>query len=181
MLKYREFLNLTDEEIVFIMREIFPHASRIDNVQRDEKWQRITVDVYLMEEESDFADEIDLEANGMMTTHDFEITAGEEWKFKQFLLAKGCDERLKDNPYLEDNVVSDKDEKEVLRNLLEKMKECNLFCGKYDAKNGSEKFMHGINTVMEYLAYQVSEEYCDEFSDMFMDNMIESEKKAKRK
>ena len=37
--------------------------------------------------------------------------------------------------------------------------------------------MHGIGTVMEYLAYEVSEEYGDNFSDMFTKNMIDSENK----
>ena len=101
-MKYREFMSLTDEEIIFIMKEIFPYTSRVDNIQRDEKWKRISCDIYIMEEEPDFADEIQLDESGM-TTHDFEITSDEEWKFKQFLLAKGCDERLKDNPYMEDS------------------------------------------------------------------------------
>ena len=102
-MKYRDFLELTDEEIVFIMKEIFPNAFRVDNVERDKKWRRISCDIYIMEEEPDFADEIEFDANGNMSTHDFMITQDEEFKLKQFLLAKGCDERLKDNPYLSKN------------------------------------------------------------------------------
>ena len=30
--------------------------------------------------------------------------------------------------------------------------ECGLLVGKYDAKNGDEKFMHGIDVVMEWIA-----------------------------
>lgn len=66
---------------------------------------------------------------------------------------------------------------EVIKQLIEEMSECGLFVGKYDAINGSEKFMYGINTVMEYLAYQVSEEYGDKFCEMFLENMMKSEKK----
>lgn len=171
-MRYREFMSLTDEEIIFIMKEIFPYTSRVDNIRRDEKWKRISCDIYIMEEEPDFADEIQLDESGI-STHDFEITLDEEWKFKQFLLAKGCDERLKDNPYMAD------EEKQVIKNLVDEMSECGMFCGRYDAKNGSDKFMNGVNTVMEYLAYQVSEEYYNKFSDMFIKNMIESEKKVK--
>ena len=57
--------------------------------------------------------------------------------------------------------------------------ECGLMVGKYDAKNGDEKFMHGISTVMEWIAYRVSEVDGDEFSDLFIKNMIASEQKAK--
>ena len=66
---------------------------------------------------------------------------------------------------------------DMIKDLIEKMSNCGLFIGKYDAKNGNENFMHGINTVMEYLAYEVSEEYGDNFSDMFTKNMLDSENK----
>lgn len=56
--------------------------------------------------------------------------------------------------------------------------ECNLLLGVYDAKNGNEHFMYGINTVMEWIAYRVSEENGDAFSEMFYKNMNESAKKA---
>jgi hypothetical protein len=55
---------------------------------------------------------------------------------------------------------------------------CGLMVGNYDAKNGSEQFMHGISTVMEWIAYRVSEADGDAFSDMFVKNLIESEKKT---
>lgn len=67
---------------------------------------------------------------------------------------------------------------EVIRSLIEEMSKCGLFVGKYDAKNGSEKFMYGVNAVMEYLAYEVSDEYGDKFSDMFVKNMLDSKNKA---
>lgn len=66
---------------------------------------------------------------------------------------------------------------EVIKQLIEEMSGCGLFVGKYDATNGSEKFMYGVNTVMEYLAYQVSDEYGEKFCEMFLENMIKSEKK----
>ena len=67
----------------------------------------------------------------------------------------------------------------ILRNsaevVLSKLKECDLFCGKYDAKNGKDSYMHGISSVMEVIAHYAEDE---EFEDMFLKNMIESEKKA---
>ena len=55
---------------------------------------------------------------------------------------------------------------------------CGLMIGKFDAKNGEEHFMYGISTVMEWIAYRVSDEVGDEFSDLFIKNMIESEKRG---
>lgn len=59
--------------------------------------------------------------------------------------------------------------------------ECCLLVGKYDAKNGNKNFMYGINTVMEWIAYRVSEKQGEEFSAMFLDNMIDSQEKVSDK
>lgn len=60
--------------------------------------------------------------------------------------------------------------------VLDKLKECPLFCGKYDAKNGNASYMHGISTVMEVIAHYAEDE---EFEEMFLKNIIKSEDKAK--
>lgn len=70
-------------------------------------------------------------------------------------------------------------EKEMLKGIIEEMRECGMFEGRYDAKNGNPEFMYGISTVMECLAYRVSDEYGDSFSDTFVQNLIISEQKAK--
>lgn len=70
-------------------------------------------------------------------------------------------------------------EKEILKGIIEEMRECNIFNGIYNAKNGSVQFMYGISTVMECLAYMVSDEYGDSFSDTFINNLIASEQKVK--
>jgi hypothetical protein len=56
--------------------------------------------------------------------------------------------------------------------------EGGLLVGSYDAVNGKKQFMYGISTVMEWIAYHVSEEEGDAFSDVFIKNMLDSEKKA---
>ena len=66
-------------------------------------------------------------------------------------------------------------ERETLKDIIEEMRKCNMFNGIYDAKNGSAQFMYGISTVMECLAYRVSDEYGDSFSDTFVKNLIFSE------
>ena len=75
-------------------------------------------------------------------------------------------------------VALNKKEKEVVKKIINGMTECGLFCGNYDAKNGSSEFMHGIETVMEYLAYLVSDEYGAEFEDIFLENLIKSKEKV---
>lgn len=70
-------------------------------------------------------------------------------------------------------------EKVVLRKVFNEMlKSNNLFCGCYDAKNGNASFMHGISTVMEYLAYSIDDNLGDEFSEIFINNMLNSSKKT---
>lgn len=44
MLKYREFLDLTDEEIEFILKDIF-HCSKVENIHRDKKFNNITAEI----------------------------------------------------------------------------------------------------------------------------------------
>lgn len=62
----------------------------------------------------------------------------------------------------------------VLNDMLNS--DCGLLVGKYDAKHGKPDFMYGIQTVMEWIAYKVSETDGDYFSDMFGRNIIESKK-----
>lgn len=104
MLKYRNFFDLSDEEIRFIIKDIFPQTTRVDNIKRYKMCNKISCDIYIMEEYPDIADTLNLGLpawdDGGITTHDFELSEEEIWKWQQFLLAKGCDLRLKDNPYL---------------------------------------------------------------------------------
>ncbi len=53
---------------------------------------------------------------------------------------------------------------------------CNMFAGKYDAKNARKDFMYGIATVMEWIAYSAGK--YDEFESMFYKNMEKSEEKT---
>lgn len=57
---------------------------------------------------------------------------------------------------------------------------CGILAGEYDAKNGNEKYMFGISTVMEWIAYKVNEETGNDFSDLFTKNLIKSIDKAKK-
>ena len=112
MIKYREFLDLTDEEIRFILTEIF-HPVSIGNIERDKEWNEFTVEMTTggwddgEGGEFEIEDEITLK---MPTSRscglevDFSLNSEYDLKWRQFLLAKGCDYRLKDNPYIENAV-----------------------------------------------------------------------------
>ena len=65
----------------------------------------------------------------------------------------------------------------TVEELFAKMKNCNLFMGKYNAKYGKEEFMYGISTVMEFIAYEISEETYNKFSEEFTKNMLDSQKR----
>lgn len=65
-------------------------------------------------------------------------------------------------------------EREILKKIVENMRKCGLFAGKFDAKNGNVNFMYGIETVMEYLTGLISEEYCNEYQKEFINNFERS-------
>jgi hypothetical protein len=61
---------------------------------------------------------------------------------------------------------------EAIRDVINKIqKESKLFKGCYDAKHGSYKFMLGIASVLERLAFEVSEDYCKEVIEEFYQNI----------
>lgn len=60
-------------------------------------------------------------------------------------------------------------------------KDVGLLVGKYDAKNGNTDYMHGIATVMEFIAINVSETDCDDFENIFYNNMLESRERAEKR
>lgn len=55
-----------------------------------------------------------------------------------------------------------------------------LFTGIYDAENGSKEFMHGVATVMENIAYNISPDMCHSFSAGFCNNMYDCIKEAEK-
>ena len=72
-----------------------------------------------------------------------------------------------------------KEEKAVLKKILsDTMEGCAVFRGEYDAKNGKEDFMYGVGSLLEYLAYSVSNHFGKKVENKFIKNMIKSEKKT---
>lgn len=107
-MKFREFLSLTDEEIEFIVHDIF-NTEKIENIRRDEEWKEITCDIttegWNDGEEGNFSvtDELTLKMPTLTNCGiqiDFSIDGDDMRKWRQFCLAKGCNDYLKDNQYL---------------------------------------------------------------------------------
>ena len=69
---------------------------------------------------------------------------------------------------------------DAYRIVLDDLMGVNLFKGIYDATydEKTNNFIYGIQTVMESIAYGVSEECYDEFSNMFLANVISSKEGA---
>ena len=66
-------------------------------------------------------------------------------------------------------------EQDAWKVVYDELIKVSLFRGHYDARNGGEEYMHGICTVMENIAYRVSEECADNFIETFITNMIGSQ------
>ena len=65
--------------------------------------------------------------------------------------------------------------KEEYRHVLADLLQVRMFTGIYDAEHGDEHFMHGINTVMAYIADQISDDTYDNVEDLFLTNMVASQ------
>lgn len=59
-------------------------------------------------------------------------------------------------------------------------RDIGLFLGSFDAKNGKSEFMHGINTLMEFIAYESSKKDYDGFQKIWFDNFQKSIDNAKK-
>ena len=104
MIQFREFLDLTDDEIRFILSDIFCPV-KIENIKRCPKWNLITAEITTSGWDDgsgdtfDITDEVELSLQGINVN--FSLDSDDILKYNQFLIAKGCDYRLKNNPYMD--------------------------------------------------------------------------------
>lgn len=108
MLKYREFLDLTEAEIAFILQEIFS-PEKIENIKKNTNYNEITAEITTLWQDNEGSFEIcDEVVLTLPSSSDsgiavkFSVDEDDILKYHQFLLAKGCDYRLRNNPYLSD-------------------------------------------------------------------------------
>lgn len=107
-LTYRPVTDLTDNEIRYIVNEIFSPECIKRVIGRDKKAHCVSVDIITKWETeentaSDILDTIYLYEpnwNHSLIECDFSLASEDELKWEQFCLAKGCHPLLKNNPYL---------------------------------------------------------------------------------
>lgn len=112
--EYRDFLSLTDEEVKFILTDLF-HPIKIENIFRSEDFNEIYADMttggwILLDDDgkevkTELTDTIILRPNDLYV--DFSIDYNDILKYRQWLFSRGVCEMLKDNPYLKS--VNNKD------------------------------------------------------------------------
>lgn len=75
-------------------------------------------------------------------------------------------------------LILNAEEKKIVKKIIEDLMEQNgLFAGNYDAVNGNLEFMYGVSSLLEYLAYSVDENFGNDVEDVFVKNILKSEKK----
>lgn len=103
---YREFISLTEEEIKFILTELFSPI-KIENIFIDKEMDEINADIITEwitidddgnEVEAEYEDAVTLTSNNIHI--DFSLNNNDLLKYKQWLLSKGIYNLLKNNPYL---------------------------------------------------------------------------------
>jgi len=99
MLKYRDFMSLSNTEIIYIINDIFK-PEKIENINRDFKFKEIYITINWKWDESSVLDMLILKEDCISA--DFQQSTSDNFKYKQYLLAKGINELLKDNHYLEE-------------------------------------------------------------------------------
>lgn len=73
------------------------------------------------------------------------------------------------------------DKKDTYKRVYNELMSVPLFSGRYDAKNCDPKYMYGIKTVMENIAYYAGDdELNDEFNTVFLNNMQYSKDHASK-
>lgn len=58
-------------------------------------------------------------------------------------------------------------------------RDMKMFLGSFDAVNGTDDFIFGVATVMEFIALESSEADCDSYQKIFSDNFQKSVDRAK--
>lgn len=104
MIDYKDFMEITDKEIIYILQDIFK-ATKVYEINRYSDLRQIDaiiVTEWTGENEgeiSEMEDDVTLDSN-KIKCYGFAVTSDDILKYKKFMLAKGYSELLKDNKYL---------------------------------------------------------------------------------
>lgn len=100
---FRELTDLTDDEVKQIINDLF-NPVKIKQVHKDNKYEKIDVlfEWHWGDEVEEQSVTLSVPSNdegGILA--DFTLNGKDYFRYNQFLLAKGVNYYLKDNPYLE--------------------------------------------------------------------------------
>ncbi len=102
---FRPITDLADDEIQEVVRIIEGEKAKILNISRDKERDSITLVISNIwgekgEELEEIADNYVMDYDELTCNEVYDHKAAEnKWKYQQWLLAKGCNLRLKDNPF----------------------------------------------------------------------------------
>lgn len=110
-MRFRSILDLTDEEIIFILTDVFK-ADKVENIRRlnvgielvvadvtTKGWESQNMNGEVIFETA--IDEISFDYSSFHSPF-LSTTETDDRKLRQFLITKGCNLLLKDNPYLKE-------------------------------------------------------------------------------
>lgn len=108
MIEYKDFMKITDKEIIFILQDIF-NAIKVSDIIRDTDFRQIYATIATEwegeneNEVSEIEDEVTLYDDRVVCSG-FSITANNILQYMKFMLAKGYSTLLKDNKYLSQEI-----------------------------------------------------------------------------
>lgn len=121
-MQYKEFTELSNEEIRFIVDDLF-HPEQIGQIRYDLGWKEYEVEITCQPIQDIPADVRHIRLCPNAIYADFTLTNEAyteiQHKWQQYLLAKGCNLLLQDNPYLDNR-------KEQLKEILPKIESKDL-------------------------------------------------------
>lgn len=109
-MEYRDFSTITDDEIKFIINDLFDPI-RIGNIDRTGINDNIIVDIFTMPNYPNIKDTITINS-GDIFSKDFGGLKAERKLYRQYLFSLGMNEMFKDNPYMDKNIERDKEQDE---------------------------------------------------------------------
>ena len=93
---YKEFNSITDDEIKYIIYDIF--GAKVESINRKENNIGVVIKI---KEAEDFIEDIIVLTENDIDALDFIVSGDEIYKYEQFLLARGYNSLLRNNKYLD--------------------------------------------------------------------------------
>lgn len=110
IMEYRDFNTITNEEIKFIINDLF-NPVKIRDINRNKTNKDIVVDIFIMPNSPNINSTIILNSRELFSKDLYNLKA-ENKLYKQYLFSLGMNEMFKDNPYMNNNIEKDKEQED---------------------------------------------------------------------